>query len=96
MPREWRVNRHGRHAATEVIGRVRVSGRRGRVVIQDIRICPVTYTPSHDEIVAARRGYLDWWTALLHVRRALVLAPLACHRVTTAMPPARPWRGSGS
>ncbi len=92
VPRDgWRLTKHGAFARTEVVGQV-VTVYRGRKVAHDLLACPVTYSPSSAQIAAARRGYLDWWGALVHLRHELATCGLASIEVTTSMPPLTPWR----
>lgn len=90
-PREWHVNRHGRHAKTESVGMCEVRTRRG-VRRVDVRWCPVTITPTVAQIMDARRAYLGWWGALLHLRGEFQRRTWRRHLVTDALPPMAPWR----
>lgn len=95
VPVAWgRDNQHGRQARTETLGRGAYV-QRGRRREYDRRLCPVTYTPSAASIASARRGYLRWWGALLHVRGAVGgQCGLSSFVVTDEMPPMEPWKGS--
>lgn len=92
VPRDgWRLTKHGEFARTEVVGQVETVYR-GRKAMHDLVACPVSYTPSSAQIASARRGYLDWWGALLHLRHELATCGLATLDVTQDMPPLTPWR----
>lgn len=92
VPRDgWRLTKHGEFARTEVVGQV-MTTYRGRKVVHDLLACPISFSPSAAQIAAARRGYLDWWGALVHLRHELATCGLASIEVNTAMPPLTPWR----
>lgn len=92
VPREWAKRKEGRFAKTEVVGSVDLVWR-GRKSRRDIMACPVTYRPSAAQIASARRNYLDWWGALLHLSAELRgLGILSDIEVTMEMPPLHPWR----
>ncbi len=63
-----------------------------RLKRHDIRFCPCRWYPSSARIAAARRGYLDWWGALLHLQGRLRSVGMDRFYVTDAMPPMTPWR----
>ena len=89
VPQAWaRENQHGQMAATEQKG-VAVVVTRGRKVEYPVLFCPVTWAPSAATIAAARRHYLQWWSALLHLRCGLT--HLDRITLTKAMPPLKPW-----
>lgn len=92
-PVAWgKVNQHGRQAKTEWIGREAYI-QRGRRRECDVLCCPVRYAPSQAEIMAARRRYLAWWGAMLHVRQTLQMSrDLTAFIVTDALPSMRPWK----
>ena len=94
VPVGWRNHKHGAHAVTEVCGEDR-HVHRGRVVRRERRWCPVVIRPTASQIAAARRGYLDWWGALLHLQAELRAIGLERHLITRAMPPMVPWREGG-
>lgn len=55
--------------------------------------CPISYGGGASSVAAARRGYLDWWGALLEVQSVLRREGyLDAIRVTDEMPPISPWR----
>jgi hypothetical protein len=93
VPREWRNTKHGLFARAEVV-RVETTLHRGRRVEHDVLACPVTYVPTAQQIAMARRRYLDWYGALLHLRADLVTTGLQHISLTHAMPALTPWRGS--
>jgi hypothetical protein len=91
-PVEWVCNRHGWHGKAEVIGHMQVL-RRGRFVNEQVKVVPVRYTPTADQIGRARRGWLAWWNVLREMRTSFQLyGGLTCYEVTDAMPPMQPWR----
>lgn len=91
VPADWHVNRHGKHARSEVVGTISMQ-HRGRKVVHEVRACPITYVPTQAQIHAARRGYLAWWGALLDIRCSLkVGGMLRGHEVSDVMPPRCPW-----
>ena len=66
-PKGWRINQHGNTALTDSLGvEVDSSGLRPRRY--DVRVCPVVYRPDCNQIAAARRNYLQWWSALNELR----------------------------
>lgn len=91
VPREWcRENQHGASARTVVVETI-VTQNRGRKTQYHVLACPVTFVPTAQQISMARRRYLDWYGALLHLRADLVAAGLTRIRLTHAMPPLAPW-----
>lgn len=94
-PVTWRKNRHGWHAGSEVAATEWITTRHGRVRPYEVRYCPVVVRPTAQQIAAARRGYLDWWGALLYLRADLAHAGLQRHAVSKVMPPMTPWRLDG-
>lgn len=92
VPRDgFRLTKHGEFARTEVVGTA-VTTYRGRKVVHDLVACPVSLRPSTAQIASARRAYLDWYGALIHLRYQLATCGLATIEVTTDMPPMTPWR----
>ncbi|WP_276946608.1 hypothetical protein [Haematobacter massiliensis] len=92
IPAGVRRTKHGLFAETQIVGEVSYRYR-GREVTADVVMCPVTYAPSAAVIAAARRNYLDWWSALLHVAHELSVGRRLCRiDLTAAMPPMSPWR----
>ncbi len=92
VPRDgFRLTKHGEFARTECVGQVKTLYR-GRKVVHYVVACPVSYRPSAAQISAARRAYLDWWGALLHLQAELRSCGLATIEVTRDMPPMTPWR----
>lgn len=91
VPREWtKENQYGAFAKTVVIETI-TTQHRGRKAQFQVLACPVTFVPSAQQIGMARRRYLDWYGALLHLRADLARA-LTQIRLTDAMPPLTPWR----
>lgn len=94
VPVEWRANRFGRYALA-VDARAPEFGWHGeRPARPDPRlfgVCPVHITPSAQQIGAARRNYLDWVGALMHIRWALDHAGLSRWVLSDELPPLRPW-----
>lgn len=90
VPRGWRATKHGDYAKTELVG-TEITTYRGRKIEHAVLACPVTYVPTSAQIGAARRHYLDWYGALLHLRSDLV-GRLDRITLTHAMPPLTPWR----
>ena len=91
-PIGWRENQHGRRAVTETLGQVvDCSGR--KVKRHDIRVCPVVFRPAADQIAAARRNYLQWWSALLELRVCLQIQnDMSRWNVSHELPPRTPWK----
>ena len=95
VPTGWeRGSRHGQFAETEKLGKIEYVDR-GRRRLADVVVCPVSYTPTWSQIHAARRFWLQWWGALLHLQTELQgQGGLASIALTPTMPPMTPWRGS--
>ena len=91
-PIGWRENQNGRRAVTETLGQVAdCSGR--KVKRHDIRVCPVVFRPAADQIAAARRNYLQWWSALLELRVCLQIQnDMSRWNVTYELPARTPWK----
>ena len=91
-PIGWRENQNGRRAVTETLGQVAdCSGR--KVKRHDIRVCPVVFRPAADQIAAARRNYLQWWSALLELRVCLQIQnDMSRWSVTHELPAKTPWK----
>jgi len=91
VPVDIKRNRHGDRAVSVVVGTARalISGKR-RVV--EVRACPVTFTPTPQQIESARQAYDDWWLAMDWVRDLLIAGGMLREvEVTAAMPKVRPW-----
>ena len=91
VPREWKRTKHGPRAATRVVGveRVRTRGRWREV---EVRMCPITFDPSPQQIESARDAYTRWRTALGWVRDAIRASRmLRDHELLEALPVDRPW-----
>uniref|UniRef100_A4WTC6 Uncharacterized protein n=1 Tax=Cereibacter sphaeroides (strain ATCC 17025 / ATH 2.4.3) TaxID=349102 RepID=A4WTC6_CERS5 len=95
VPREWRRSKHGVFARIEVVEEI-VTVHRGRRVVRPVEACPVTYSPTSAQIASARREWLTWWGALLHLGHELrTLDILDTVQLTSIMPPMVPWRAEG-
>tara|TARA_R110002049_G_scaffold23545_10_gene83661 strand:- start:47332 stop:47991 length:660 start_codon:yes stop_codon:yes gene_type:complete len=92
QPVGWHVNPHGKRGVTERIGFITdTSGRKPRR--HDVRVCPVVFRPATDQIAAARRNYLLWWSALLELRISLqIQQDMSRWLVTDEMPSQQPWK----
>lgn len=91
VPLEWRRSKHGEFAVTEDARDLRFAGF-GRFAVKDSRACPVRIVPTAQQIGAARRGWLDWVGALMHIHHALRVIGLSRWELTDALPPFAPWR----
>ena len=61
----------------------------------DVRVCPVVYRPDGAQVAAARRNYLQWWSALIELRTTFELNnSLSRWFVSHNMPPMTPWKKS--
>lgn len=65
--------------------------RKGAVVRDPVSVTPCRWSPSADQVAAARRAWLDWWGHLLTVRSVLG-ARVGRIEITDEMPPLSPWR----
>lgn len=91
VPVEVQQHKHGAFAKSEACGSVKVISR-GKVRDVELRWCPVTYTPTAQQIASARRDYLLWWDALHELRfQFQMYLGLSAWRVTDDMPPRKPW-----
>ncbi|MFY1707421.1 hypothetical protein [Tritonibacter scottomollicae] len=96
------TNRHGTRARTSDAAELGPSGwphqprrkRNGSVLLEPVAYCPVEIRPTAREVAAMRRGYLQWWAALLEIKYALQISHLTSHVVTDAMPLSAPWKKS--
>ncbi|HDZ82794.1 MAG TPA: hypothetical protein ENH56_16385 [Roseobacter sp.] len=91
-PKGWRINQFGRKAETDSIGfEIDSSGLRPRR--HDVRICPVVYRPDGQQVAAARRNYLQWWSALSELRITFEIHEnLSRWVVSDRMPAQQPWK----
>lgn len=91
-PKGWKVNQFGRRADTESLGvEIDASGLRPRR--HDVRVCPVVYRPDGSQVAAARRNYLQWWSALAELRITFEIhGNLSRWVVGQTMPPMTPWK----
>jgi hypothetical protein len=93
LPVATRATKHGVFAVTERVG-VAVTVFRGRRVEHEVMACPVTYTVTQADVMAARRHWMRWRGALAHLRHELVtVGALASIALTDDLPPATPWVG---
>jgi hypothetical protein len=101
VPVAVNVNQFGVIAKTEDASGLGVHGwpaqprrnRKGVVVHDAVKYCPVLVRPTAAQISRARRSYLDWWGALLELREGFRLyGGLSAFQVTDAMPPMTPWK----
>lgn len=93
VPVSWRGgNQHGQDAGTECVG-IESYQRPGQRRVQFARLaCPVTYTPTAQQIASARREWLRWRSALRWIMGELqVPGLLDSLTVTDALPPLAPW-----
>ena len=67
------------------------SGRKARR--HDVQVCPVVYRPDGNQVAAARRNYLQWWSALSELRITFEIhTNLSRWSVDEYMPPMTPWK----
>lgn len=94
-------NQHGWQGSTEDSARLGSLGwppvgrrnRKGVIVADPVKFCPVIYSPTAQQIAGARRRYLDWYGAILEIGHQLrTCGMLRQIEVTTVMPPITPWR----
>lgn len=91
-PAEWGKRNHlGRFGKTEVCSRVEY-GCRGRRRVREELWVPCRWVPSASQIAAARRGYLNWWGALLLVAGGLRGVELSRFTLSDSMPEMEPWK----
>jgi len=90
VPVDWRETKHGRFARTEVVERISYR-HRGRLLSRDVLCCPVRIVPTASQIAAARRNYLNWCGAILHLQWWLSGA-LDGIDLTGDLPALTPWR----
>lgn len=90
VPLEWRGSKHGPHAVTEDARDLRFAGF-GRFAVKDSRCCPVRIVPTAQQIGAARRFYLDWIGALMHIQHELQVIGLSRWEITRELPEMTPW-----
>ena len=91
IPLATRRTRHGVFSVTEDARDMRFAGH-GRFRCRETRACPVRIVPTAQQIGAARRFYLDWIGALMHIRHELSRAGLARWDLSDELPPMAPWR----
>ena len=93
VPIETRRTKHGVFAVTEDARDLRFAGF-GRFAVKETRACPVRVVPTAQQIGAARRFWLDWVGALMHIQHELRLVGLSGWDVTDELPPLTPWARS--
>lgn len=94
VPRGWDLRDDGRWQAEEAKGEEYeyVDPYRRRF-LRRAMFCPVSVVGGAASVAAARRGYLEWWGALLEVQTCLRRGGyLDAVQVTDEMPPLSPWR----
>jgi hypothetical protein len=91
VPVDIKRNRQGDRAVSVVVGTARVLIK-GKWRIVEVRACPVTFTPTMQQIDSARQAYDHWWAALDWARDGLIAGGMLREiEVTAAMPKVRPW-----
>ena len=91
VPVETKRNQHGERATTIVVGTERVLSR-GKWRTVEVLACPVTFSPHPQQIESARRGYVDWCTALGWVCESLQAGGLLREiKMKDVMPRGAPW-----
>lgn len=93
-PVAWRASKHGRYAHREQCRQIGQRWPAHQVTGRDDGFwCPVSYSNSARDVAAARRRYLGWYGALLHLRHVLQVAcPLTSFVVTDRLPDRAPWK----
>jgi hypothetical protein len=93
VPRAWaKPNQFGASAKTCVVGVVEVQTQRGVRMVEAVA-CPVTYSPTAQQIAVSQRRYLDWYGCLLHMRAELrSQCLLTTIMLSDTMPPLKPWQ----
>lgn len=86
----WKTTKHGEFAQTRVFEEEEVIYRGRKVKFPRVG-CAIDFRPKPHEISRARRAWLDWWGALLHLRHELSSCGLARIEITADMPPMTPW-----
>lgn len=95
QPMNWsKRNQRGLFGKTEVCRTVEYVVRGRKRQRKDLWV-PCVWVPSASQIAAARRGYLDWWGALLSVSAGLRAVELDRFVLSDRMPPMRPWKIGG-
>ena len=103
VPVNYQQNQHGLFSATADAKDLGKAGwpaterrkRRGGVSLDPVLYCPVTIVGTAAVVAAKRRGYLQFWSALLELRTTFQLGrDLSAWKVTDAMPPMEPWKSA--
>ncbi len=89
--RQSRGRYAGGKVKTEAGDPIRYKSKRGWVSCKP-RYCPVDIYPTAQQISAARRGYLNWYSCLMSVRSAIPSDDLKKFVLTKAMPVRQPWK----
>lgn len=90
IPVEMRRTKHGLFSVSVDARDIQFAGF-GRFPVKDSRCCPVRVVPTAQQIGAARRFWLDWVGALMHIRHQLQRVGLSRFELTDALPPIAPW-----
>lgn len=91
QPLNWGKKNHlGVHGKTEVYRTIDYTVRGRRRQRKDLWV-PCEWVPSASQIAAARRGYLDWYGALLEVLFAMQAVELTKFVLCERLPPMKPW-----
>lgn len=92
QPRTWgKRNQCGAYGRTEVCRTIEYV-HRGRKRVRHELWVPCVWMPSSSQIAGARRGYLDWWGALVAVSADLKCVKLQRFTLSDHMPPMCPWK----
>lgn len=91
-PKTMRRTSKGLRAGQEQIGWAQGRDRFERLRPVPVMWCPVVYSPPPAKIASMRRGYLQWWGALLHLRVQIGAVGLRRWVVTDEMPDQTPWK----
>lgn len=96
MAQDTHTNRWGVRAKTANTGETVARRNKKGVIVRDpVKYCPVIIRPTVCDIARARRQWLQWWDALWEVRETFRIHDcLTCHDVTDAMPDRTPWEKS--
>lgn len=95
VPVDWIAPGGVRQAKTAAAGpAVARLNRQGRHVMEQPRMCPVTFSPHPSDIAYARRRYLNWVGAVLRLVPALGRLTIPWVQLTNQLPPTAPWKES--
>jgi hypothetical protein len=98
-PAAWVENQFGRLAGTvdasdlsNGFPATQRRNRKGRLVEERAKVCPVYVSPTAQEVSARRREYILWWGALLEIKTNFqIYNNLTAFEVSDVMPVMRPW-----